>query len=201
MARSWTGWKRLPTSNTKGLAMNLMSRLQLPKLQIQFQTNDRFGSIAAAGRAVRSSAGRIRHRLEIHPRAPGIARNVVERRARHVRHLAYARVREQRFARVVAVLVAYQAQLHDRELRGDRTPQDAVVEDGERRGGHALLRGLDISRRNERAYDRRHTGLGSGGDQAGEHVLEFVGGSSKRIQRILDRLRPAFQQAARRDRS
>ncbi len=45
--------------------------------------------------------------LEIHPRAPGIARNLVERRAGHVRHLAHARVRQQGLARVVAVLVAY----------------------------------------------------------------------------------------------
>src|SRR5207247_358387 len=81
-----------------------------------------------------------------------------------------------------AVLVAYQAQLDDREPRGDSTPQDAVVENRERRGAHALPRGLGISRRNERAYDRRHTGFRGGGDQAGERVLEFIGGRSQRVQ-------------------
>src|SRR6266496_1512392 len=138
--------------------------------------------------------------LEIHPRSPGIARNVVERRAGHVRHLANTRMREQRLARVVAVLVAYEAQLHDRELRGGGPPQDAVVEDRERRGGHALLRGLDISRRNKGAYDRRHTGLRGGGDQADEHVLEFIGGPGQSVQSLPDRPRAALQQSARLDR-
>src|SRR6266704_5299101 len=114
--------------------------------------------------------------LEIHSRAPGLARNLVERGAGHVGHFAHAGVRQQGFTRVIAVLVAYQAQLHDRETRRERAPQDAVVENGERRRGYALLRGLAIPRRNERAQDRRQAGLRGGGDQADKDVLEFVGG-------------------------
>ncbi len=130
----------------------------------------------------------------------GIARNVVKRRAGHVRHLTHARVRQQRLARVVVVLVAYQAQLHDRELRGDRTPQDAVIEDRERRGGRALLHRVDISSRNERTNDRRHTGFRSGGDQADKNLLEFIGGRGQTVESLSNRLRAALQQSARLDR-
>src|SRR6185295_380772 len=98
-------------------------------------------------------------------------------------HLAHPREREQRLARVVALLVADEAQVNDGELRRDRLPKDPVVEDGERRGGGVLARG------HERAYHRRQPGLERRGDELREDLLELIGCRRERFERARDRLR------------
>src|SRR6267154_977655 len=57
-----------------------------------------------------------------------------------------------------------------------------------------------MPRWDESAYDRRHARLRGGGDQAGEHVLEFIGGPGESVQGLPDRQRVALQQSARLDR-
>src|SRR6185295_5617886 len=102
-------------------------------------------------------------------------------------HLAHPREREQRLARVVALLVADEAQVNDGELRRDRLPKDPVVEDGERRGGGVLARGLLVARRDERAYHRRQPGLERRGDELREDLLELIGCRRERFERARDR--------------